>query len=454
MEYPGTKFTSPIRLGMLIVFIAAFFIISPAILMYTAGYRYDWHNGLLKETGSINIDVEPKNTTAYLNNIKLSEKIPIRLNNITPAKYNLRLTAAGYYDWTKEIEIKNKQTNYTKEISLIKKNKPEIVITEKIDNFSLSYDGRFIIYTTQKNTDTEVWLWDNTATQKTILQTIKNTKNLAITWGENNYYAAISNLETPYSTLLLVNATSPQNPKDLIKNNVLINKFEWNSSEEPQLYYGTKDNIYLYSPLTDRSQIVGQNKYIDWHMENGQLWTLDLNTSTDQYQITKDTLGFSSLLNQINNDDLNSGNENENIKNNLQIAGAHANTVLIKTNKNSRMILVTPNNKHKITADKFLVSRYNNWWLLWSEWELWTYSQGEEPNLLNRSGEQLKYTLPLDRHNTLALIWNDRVTALFPYYFVSHDLINEKINIPQADTENKILYFTNEKKDGVWKLVY
>ncbi|MBP6859451.1 MAG: hypothetical protein KBC69_02430, partial [Candidatus Magasanikbacteria bacterium] len=95
-----------------------------------------------------------------------------------------------------------------------------------------------------------------------------------------------------------------------------------------------------------------------------------------------------------------------------------------------------------------------NWWLLWSEWELWTYSQGEEPNLLNRSGEQLKYTLPLDRYNTLALIWGDRATVLFPYYFVGHDLINEKINLPQADTENKILYFTNEKKDGIWKLVY
>lgn len=454
MEYPGTKFTSPIRLGMLIAFIAAFFIISPAILMYTAGYRYDWHNGLLKETGSINIDVEPKNTTAYLNNIKLSEKIPIRLNNITPAKYNLRLTAAGYYDWTKEIEIKNKQTNYTKEISLIKKNKPEIVITEKIDNFSLSYDGRFIIYTTQKNTDTEIWLWDKILTEKKLIQTIKNTTDLTVTWEEKSYYAAISNPRTPYSTLLILNAESPQNSKELVKNGLIINKFQWNNGDEPQLYYGTKGEIYLYSPLTDRTQVVGQNKYLDWYMEGGKLWTLTLNTSTDQYQITQDTLGFRSLFNQISNDDLNFDTENQNIKNNLQIVGAHLNTALIKTNQNSRMILVTTNNKYKITADKFLVSKYNNWWLLWSEWELWTYSQGEEPNLLNRSGEQLKYTLPLDQYNTLALIWGDKVSALFPYYFVSHDLINEKINTPQADTENKILYFINEEKGGIWKLAY
>ena len=43
------------------------------------------------------------------------------------------------------------------------------------------------------------------------------------------------------------------------------------------------------------------------------------------------------------------------------------------------MILLTNTNKHKIDADKFLISKYNNWWLMWSQWEAWTYSEGEEP---------------------------------------------------------------------------
>ena len=93
MEYPQTKFTHSARLLMLILFIIAFFVISPIIIMYTAGYRYDWRNGLLKETGAISVDVEPKNATVYLNGIKLQDKMPIRLNNIAPAKYSLRITA-------------------------------------------------------------------------------------------------------------------------------------------------------------------------------------------------------------------------------------------------------------------------------------------------------------------------------------------------------------------------
>ena len=65
MEYPNTKFNHLVRLLLLIAFIAAFFIIAPIIIMYTAGYRYDWQNGLLKETGAISVDVEPKNATVY-----------------------------------------------------------------------------------------------------------------------------------------------------------------------------------------------------------------------------------------------------------------------------------------------------------------------------------------------------------------------------------------------------
>lgn len=93
---------------------------------------------------------------------------------------------------------------------------------------------------------------------------------------------------------------------------------------------------------------------------------------------------------------------------------------------------------------------------MWSQWEAWTYSEGEEPYLLNRSGEHLQEIIPLDKYNTLALTWADKTTVLFPYYLVSHDFINEKIEDLSADTENKILYFINQdkNKEGIWKLNY
>lgn len=455
MEYPATKFTRSIRLIMLIIFIVAFFVISPIIIMYTAGYRYDWRNGLLKETGAISVDVEPKNTTVYLNGIKLQDKMPIRLNNIAPAKYSLRITAPGYFDWLKEIEVKNKQTNYTKKISLIKKNKPQILISGKINSYALSYDGRFIIYSAQKNNGAEIWLWDNAAEQATILFRLTTLEPMNIIWAEKNNYALITDSALPYSRAVVINAANPLKQIDITKNNLPIKKFAWENSSEPQLYYSTKENIFLYSPVTDKSQLITKNNYLDWYMENGQLWTMQAESSTKQYKITKDTLGFNSIFNHLDSTDINLAT-GQIEKENLQILAARQDAVLLKNNKNSQMILVVNNNKNKISADKFFISKYNNWWLMWSQFELWTYSRGEEPYLLNRSGERLQKVAPLDKYNTLALVWADKTTALFPYYLVSHDLLNEKIINPIADTDNKILYFINPEADkaGIWKLNY
>ena len=455
MEYPNTKFSHKIRLGMLVLFLAAFFVISPIIIMYTAGYRYDWRNGLLKETGAISVDVEPKNATVYLNGIKLQDKMPIRLNSIAPAKYSLRITAPGYFDWTKEIEVKNKQTNYTKEISLIKKNKPEILISEKVDNLAVSYDGKFIIYSTLKNNVTEIWLWNNTSQQATILSRFNSLEPTSLLWAEKNNYALIGDSVAPYSRLIVINAENPQKQTDLVKTNTPIKKLEWGNSVEPQLYYSTKENIFLYSPATDKSQIITKNNYLDWYMENDQLWTMQTDSSTKQYNITKDTLGFNSVFNHLDSTDINLAT-GQIEKESLQLLAARQNTVLLKNNKDSQMILLTNSSKHKISAEKFLISKYNNWWLMWSQWELWTYSEGEEPYLLNRSGESLQKVEPLDKYNTLALLWANKTTVLFPYYSTTHDLLAEKITNIAADTDNKILYYIDQSKnkEGIWKLNY
>lgn len=455
MEYPNTKFSRPVRLAMLIVFIAVFFVISPLIIMYTAGYRYDWQNGLLKETGAISIDVEPRNAVVYLNGIRLEDRMPIRLNNIAPAKYSLKITAPGYFDWIKEIEVKNKQTNYTKEISLIKKNKPEILINKKIDNYGLSYDGRFIIYSAKQNSHTEIWLWDNTTGQEIFLDRLNSAEPISMIWAENNNHVLVADSALPYDNLIVINAENPLKHVNLVKNNLGIKKFQWRDSSDPQLYYSTKENIFIYSPLTDKSQIITKNNYLDWHMEDGQLWTMQSDTSTEQYNIVRNTLGFKSVFNRLDATDINLTTGQTETES-LQIIAARQNSVLLKNNKTAQMILVTNGNKYKISADKFIISKYNNWWLLWSQWELWTYTEGQEPYLLNRSGEHLDQVLPIDRYNTLALLWANRTTVLFPYYLATHDLLDEKITTAAADTDNKILYFLNQNKnkEGVWKLTY
>jgi hypothetical protein len=117
MEYPGSVFTRGWRVALLVFFIAAFFVATPLTLLYSIGYHFDWRSGFLKQAGGLSIDeITPKSDVrVYLNDVKLSGGLPIRLKNITPRTYLLRLTAPGYYDWEKQVEVRNKETYYVKQ---------------------------------------------------------------------------------------------------------------------------------------------------------------------------------------------------------------------------------------------------------------------------------------------------------------------------------------------------
>ncbi|MFA6547913.1 MAG: PEGA domain-containing protein [Candidatus Magasanikbacteria bacterium] len=447
MEYPGTNFTRPWRLAFLAFFIVAFLIFSPLLILYTSGYRYDFTNGIIQETGAISIDVLPKNTTAYLNDAKLNIKIPIRLKNLARGKYKIKLTADGFYDWEKEVIVENKQTVYIKEIKLIQKSKPQKISDNKIDKLYLAGSDNFIIYKTIDN-PTVFWLRD--LNQNSEAPIVRGTagKNYQVSWSNSkNNFAMISSDDL--SEIYVIDADKPELMWNLAKEEKnKITKIQWGNSPQLEIFYSTKNQLSIISATNKQKTTIGKNIFIDWFVENDQIWTLQNSSSTDQIDITKDTFGFSKILNQL------SGISNNNKEIVWQIVSAKDDLILLKKSGLSDMILFNHDKQFSIVGDKFLPSNFNNWWIIWTPWEITTYSQGEDPFLLNRSGEQLQKVIVLDEYNTLGLIWADKMTALFPYYFVSHNLINNKINDAVADSEKRELYFSAniDNQDGLWKI--
>lgn len=449
MEYPGSKITKPVRNTILAVSVALFFVISPAIIMYTSGYRYDLKRGLLRETGAINIDIEPRDAVVYLNGIRIKSEMPVRLNDRVPGKFNILITAPGYFDWQKEIEVKNKQTVYIKEISILKKNNPEFITDGTIRSASLSYDGTYLAYIRQTADGEEVRVRNLTSQSEEILYKLPGNKMMAYVWAPESDYMAISNADAPYETLVIISAKNIDKKTDVMAiTKYPIDKYMWKESPTPELYFGTKLRLMSLLPETEQKFVLGKTNWLDWRMENGQLWTIQKSTTTAQVRLVRDTLGFSS---DFAGETIFSPAEQ-----NLRILACKDNQVLLKKDGKPEMLLVTKDRKFTFSGEKFYISKFNNWWLFWTPWEIWTYSKGEEPNLLNRSGEGLQEVLPLDQFNTLALIWHDKSTALYPYYLVTHDLVNNSIVSGAADTNTRVFYFSAKigDQEGLWKLPY
>jgi hypothetical protein len=120
---------------------ALFFIISPLVIMYTAGYRYDIASRTILETGVISIDIEPRDAQVVLNTIPIQKQIPIRLTNRAPGRYTVSFSRDGYHPFEHMILVESKQTTYLRDITLFKNSLPILIPTPDIllENSSTIY---------------------------------------------------------------------------------------------------------------------------------------------------------------------------------------------------------------------------------------------------------------------------------------------------------------------------
>ena len=458
MEYPGSHFKRLYRRIFLGFFIVSFFIIAPLLVFYTVGYRYDFKNGIVQEIGAISIDILPTNAIVYLNNVKIDSAMPIRLKNVTPSKYKIKITTDGFYDWEKEVTVESKQTVYIKEIQLIKKSNPQKIVGGQIQTISYSnpIGGKFLIYQKINANDQEFDLYNLTNNQNTKIFSADKKIKYQIQWTGYSDYAMINSEDL--SDIKIFNAASGLSSLWNLNTNEsdTITKIQW-GTENNDIYYSTKSKLAIINAVSQSKSNISKNsdiydwaQNIDWLEDGGKIWSSIKATSTDQLIVIKDTYGFSenSFLVNNSNSDVQLGN--------WKFLKTSGDQVLLKNNDQKTMLLSANNKQYSFYGENFLISPYNGWWLMWTPWELTTYSHGEEPFLLNRSGEQLRKVVILDKYNTLGLIWADKMTALFPYYFVSHNLINSPINDAVADSQNRVLYFSTklEGQDGLWKMSY
>ncbi|HUT22316.1 MAG TPA: PEGA domain-containing protein [Candidatus Bipolaricaulota bacterium] len=115
------------------LFIAGFLVLAPILILYSAGYRYNFKNGQFKKTGAVFMETEPKGALIFIDGQTMDQKTPAHLTNIFPNFYTVRLEKEGYLPWEKKIEIKPQETVFANNVVLFK-NQPakEIEQEDKI----------------------------------------------------------------------------------------------------------------------------------------------------------------------------------------------------------------------------------------------------------------------------------------------------------------------------------
>lgn len=134
------------RYAILAALAIIFVITAPIVVLYTAGYRYNFSKNKIEKTGILVIASEPKDAQIFINGKNMKDATPARIKNMMPGDYVIRAEKDGFYPWEKTLTIKNKLTTFAEDIVLFKKTLPMQIISGDIKSFSVSNDGDKIAY--------------------------------------------------------------------------------------------------------------------------------------------------------------------------------------------------------------------------------------------------------------------------------------------------------------------
>ncbi|PIZ95188.1 MAG: hypothetical protein COX81_01430 [Candidatus Magasanikbacteria bacterium CG_4_10_14_0_2_um_filter_37_12] len=443
MSYPAIKLTRKIRIAIMIFLIIAFFVISPIIILYTAGYRYDFKAKKIQETGVISIDVKPKDSRVYLNGIELKNSIPVRLTNRLPGDYNIKIKKEGYHEWKKNITVESKKTYYIKDIILFKKYFP-IKISDFENNFVFIYpstNNGYALSIYKIENIFEVRLLDPKNNQETLVLRENMDEPPEIEWSPLGKRAIIKFVKNGVKNISLfstgkTNVTNTYTFTDIKKNFVT----QW--SQENIL---TQDDTKILSLTDDDTSEVMKIPSSVWFIDdNDNLWQID--QETNNLLIKKDDITSSIHL------------PTENI---AKIIDATETYIIVQNQ--SQEISVIMYEQNRTTSTKTLPSNfllYNNSqeeWTTWSEWEIWNIYKDGTQSLVNRLEYPIDNIILLDDFGNIGLISGQSVLAFNQTYHLTYVLLdNTELENVWSDKQNKKIYFTSldNNKTSLYKLEY
>lgn len=447
MTYPKTILTRPIRRGIMFFLIISFFVISPLIILYTAGYRYDFNKHEIKQTGVISIDVKPREVNVYLNGVQIQKRIPIRLTNRAPGAYHLKIESPGYKTWEKDVTVESKQTSYIRQVTLFKDSSPTELLKENMENvvdLKISADGLYVLILEQKDAIYEINLFNIQEKKLTPVVRTHSDSIPKLYWSEFYPTALIETKNNNLTQIQLFYADSPETEikTQTFRTNEEI-KYQWNPNTKDPLVF-VQVNSAIYKMTKNNINLLQDNVSVPvWYVDQKETaWIFDQKTQSIQEKNKEEPIAY--VVDQKIE----------------KIININEKRLLLKTNQG--ILIITTDNKDKpeqqfIKADFVQYSPEREEWIAWSPWELWSIYNNGNISLLNRTSEEIRFVQPLDKYGLLLLASENKITGFNPGYYITHELFTvNKIKTISANISNRKIYFWGEinNTNGLFELDY
>jgi len=149
IRYDREGMTKKARTILFLIFAALFLLISPLVVLYSQGYRIDFDNKKIVQTGGIYLKVIPKQTDVFLDG-KLVKKTDfffgsVLIDGLLPKNYKIEVKKENYQGWEKNLNIKEKMVTEAKNIILFPENISFGTLASKVKKIWLAPDQQKIV---------------------------------------------------------------------------------------------------------------------------------------------------------------------------------------------------------------------------------------------------------------------------------------------------------------------
>lgn len=178
-----------IRRTITIVFFLFFFIVSPLLLLYASGFRYDFKRGTLLRTGNIFIEAtDVKDATVYIDDKPHTELLnkKLFLKNLTPGDYTIRIEKEGYTTWEKKLRVDGTLTTFLKDVVLFLTSSPVEITKGPISDYATSPDHNFISFIRSNSEVSEVWLYNTRYNEEQLLYRTSTDLQPKMSWAKSS----------------------------------------------------------------------------------------------------------------------------------------------------------------------------------------------------------------------------------------------------------------------------
>lgn len=414
----------------MVFLITSFFVISPIVVLYTMGFRYDVKTGAVRSTGVISVDIDPNDARVYVNDIVIEQGMPIRLTNRAPGSYDIRIERGGYKTWEKDIIVWSNQTSYVTGFELIKDETPLAVsLPEHTHVATIGYTANkkigLLYGKSSSTTGITLGLFDPITQTTSELDTF----NGGMLFDTSPFTPVLFAAEIGESerTIHIIDTTNPsRRTKQSIKKEVDRDfEHQW-SKRDGEVYIRTTDTIERMSVRGDRRVVatIPVSSTL-WYVEQGEkVWMADGNTlfrkddPSNAYNIPDAAVKIID------------------INDHRIILHSPNGIIVVKRNVTENAVTHTGAHLPHFDATK-------NEWLIWSDWELSSIDNDGNVYLLGREGKKILSAQPFDELGLRVVLHENGISTLNTNMFPSQTLVERKdIHWMVTFPEERLLYYT------------